>query len=97
MGRTIPSFRIASISEEQEWKLYRKHLGKTDKKQGSKMLNWIMVQCTHTHVRYCQSSITVHYNKIKNRKRNNKFAIIAAARKLMRVIYVMLNKGRSSL
>ena len=23
---------------------------KTDKKQGSKMLNWIMVQCPHTHV-----------------------------------------------
>jgi len=67
---------------------------KTDKKQGSKMLNWIMVQCTHTHVRYCQSSITVHYNKIKNRKRNNKIAIIAAARKLMRVIYVMLKEDR---
>jgi len=67
---------------------------KTDKKQGSKMLNWIMVQCTHTHVRYCQSSITVHYNKIKNRKRNNKIAIIAAARKLMRVIYVILKEDR---
>lgn len=67
---------------------------KIDKKQGSKMLNWIMVQCTHTHVRYCQSSITVHYNKIKNRKRNNKIAIIAAARKLMRVIYVMLKEDR---
>lgn len=67
---------------------------KTDKKQGSKMLNWIMVQCTHTHVRYCQSSITMHYNKIKNRKRNNKIAIIAAARKLMRVIYVMLKEDR---
>lgn len=67
---------------------------KTDKKQGSKMLNWIMVQCTHIHVRYCQSSITVHYNKIKNRKRNNKIAIIAAARKLMRVIYVMLKEDR---
>lgn len=65
---------------------------KTDKKQVSKMLNWIMVQCTHTHARYCQSSITVHYNKIKNRKRNNKIAIIAAARKLMRVIYVMLKE-----
>ena len=67
---------------------------KTDKKQGSKMLNWIMVQCTHTHVRYCQSSITMHYNKIKNRRRNNKIAIIAAARKLMRVIYVMLKEDR---
>jgi len=58
------------------------------------MLNWIMVQCTHTHVRYCQPSITVHYNKIKNRKRNNKIAIIAAARKLMRVIYVILKEDR---
>lgn len=49
---------------------------------------------SYTCIRYCQSSITVHYNKIKNRKRNNKIAIIAAARKLMRVIYVMLKEDR---
>jgi len=36
--------------------------------KGSQMLNWIMVQCTHTHVRCCNSSVTRHYNKIKFRK-----------------------------
>ena len=62
--------------------------------KGSQMLNWIMVQCTHTHVRYCNSSITRHYNKIKSRK-GTKIAIIAAARKMMRAIYVMLKEDRS--
>jgi transposase len=67
---------------------------KTDKK-GSQMLNWIMVQCIHTHVRYCSnSSVTKHYNKIKSRK-GSKIAIIAAARKMMRIIYVMLKEDRS--
>jgi hypothetical protein len=33
MGRTIPSFRIATVLEEKEWKLFRKYLkNKNDKK-----------------------------------------------------------------
>jgi hypothetical protein len=32
MGRTIPSFRIASSIEEKEWKLFRNSLDKSDKK-----------------------------------------------------------------
>lgn len=32
MGRTIPSFRIASVMEENEWKLFRKCLDKSDRK-----------------------------------------------------------------
>ena len=33
MGRTIPSFRIATVIEEEEWKLFRKYLkNKNDKK-----------------------------------------------------------------
>ena len=32
MGRTIPSFRIASIMEEKEWKVFRKSLNKSDRK-----------------------------------------------------------------
>jgi hypothetical protein len=33
MGRTIPSFRIAAVLEEKEWKLYRKYLrNKAEKK-----------------------------------------------------------------
>ena len=33
MGRIIPSFRIASVLEEKEWKSYKKYLNeKGDKK-----------------------------------------------------------------
>jgi hypothetical protein len=32
MGRTIPSFRIASSIEEKEWKSFRNSLDKSDKK-----------------------------------------------------------------
>jgi uncharacterized protein YecE (DUF72 family) len=33
MGRTIPSFRIASVTEESEWKSFRNSLDKTDRKK----------------------------------------------------------------
>ncbi|MGA9152911.1 MAG: hypothetical protein WBZ36_20225 [Candidatus Nitrosopolaris sp.] len=32
MGRTIPSFRIASVMEEKEWKPFRNSLDKADRK-----------------------------------------------------------------
>ncbi|HET9356988.1 MAG TPA: hypothetical protein VFN98_02745 [Nitrososphaeraceae archaeon] len=32
MGRTIPSFRIASVMEKEEWKAFRKALDKGDRK-----------------------------------------------------------------
>jgi hypothetical protein len=32
MGRTIPSFRLASVEEEKEWKEFRKQLDKSDRK-----------------------------------------------------------------
>jgi hypothetical protein len=32
MGRTIPSFRIASIMEEKEWKSFRDSLAKSKRK-----------------------------------------------------------------
>lgn len=32
MGRTIPSFRIASVMEKEEWKAFRKALDKEDRK-----------------------------------------------------------------
>jgi hypothetical protein len=30
MGRTIPSFRIAAVLEENTWKSFRKYLNKND-------------------------------------------------------------------
>ena len=33
MGRTIPSFRIAAVLEEEEWKLFRKYLRNKNEKE----------------------------------------------------------------
>jgi hypothetical protein len=32
MGRTVPSFRIASVEEQKEWKQFRQALDKQDRK-----------------------------------------------------------------
>jgi hypothetical protein len=32
MGRTIPSFRLASVEEEGEWKIFRNAIDKSDRK-----------------------------------------------------------------
>src|ERR671939_650965 len=37
MGRTIPSFRIASVMEQNEWKSFRKYLDKSDRKLFDRM------------------------------------------------------------
>ena len=39
MGRTIPSFRIASAMEEEEWKPFRKCLDKSDRKAFDRMFS----------------------------------------------------------
>ena len=33
MGRTIPSFRIVTVWEEEKWKLYRKYLRNKNEKR----------------------------------------------------------------
>ena len=55
------------------------HYSKADTR-GSQLLNWIMIHCIHTHARFCNSSVTRHYNKIKFRKGAK------VARKMIRVI-----------
>ena len=39
MGRTIPSFRIASVMEENEWKPFRNSLDKSDRKKFDQMFS----------------------------------------------------------
>jgi hypothetical protein len=53
-----------------------------------------MVQCTRTHVRSCDSAITGFYNEVTKR-RGEKVAIVAAARKLMRAMYIMLKEEKA--
>jgi len=38
LGRTIPSFRLALAEEESEWRDYRKHLDKAERKDFDDML-----------------------------------------------------------
>jgi transposase len=62
---------------------------------GNSMLNWIMIQCTRIHVRkYDSSAITKFYQQVSKR-RGEKVAIVAAARKLMRAIYIMLKEEQA--
>jgi transposase len=60
---------------------------------GNSMLSWIMVQCTRVHVRKCDSAITKFYKQV-SRRRGEKVAIVAAARKLMRAMYIMLKEEK---
>jgi hypothetical protein len=39
MGRTIPSFRLASAMEEKEWKQFRNSLDKSDRKAFDRMFS----------------------------------------------------------
>ena len=40
MGRIIPSFRIATLMEENRWKLYRKYLNKREEKIFNNMFSF---------------------------------------------------------
>ena len=37
LGRTVPSFRLALAEEESEWKIYRQHLDKSERKDFDEM------------------------------------------------------------
>jgi hypothetical protein len=39
MGRTIPSFRLASVEEEREWRVFRNALDKSDRRILDEMLS----------------------------------------------------------
>lgn len=62
---------------------------------GDSMLKWIMIQCTRVHVRRCESSAITRFYKQVSERRGEKVAIVAAARKLMRAVYIMLKEGQA--
>ena len=66
----------------------------TQSRTRSALLNWIMVQVTRVHVRSCDSAITAFYSEVA-RRRGEKIAIVAAARKLMRTMYIMLKEEQA--
>jgi RNA:NAD 2'-phosphotransferase (TPT1/KptA family) len=54
-----------------------------------------MIQCTRVHVRRCDSAITRFYVQVSRRRRGEKVAIVAAARKLMKAAYIMLKEEKA--
>ena len=40
MGRTVPSYRIASEMERSKWKIFRQSLDKRDRKEFDKMFSY---------------------------------------------------------
>jgi len=40
MGRTVPSYRIASEFERNKWKIFRQRLDKKDRKEFDKMFSY---------------------------------------------------------
>jgi hypothetical protein len=40
MGRTIPSYRLASEREKEKWKVFRQQLNKNDRKKFDEMMSY---------------------------------------------------------
>ena len=63
-------------------------------KTGSRYLRWIMLECVHAHIRNEKNSnIAQFYYRIAKKKRNSK-AAVAAASKLMKVVYWIMKERR---
>jgi len=58
MGRTIPSFRIASVMEEMEWKSFRNSLDKSDRKKFDQMFS--LAHLYNSASSYAAKPIRVH-------------------------------------
>jgi transposase len=59
-------------------------------KEGNSLLRWVLIQIVHQVVRY-QGELRKFYTKLKKEK-GTKIAVVATARKLLRVIYCMLSR-----
>ena len=63
-------------------------------KAGSKYLRWIMLECVHAHIRNEKNSnIAQFYYRISKKKGNSK-AAVAAASKLLKVVYWIMKERR---
>ena len=58
MGRTIPSFRLASIEEEREWKVFRNALDKSDRRIFDEMFS--ISHLYNSTCSYAANPIRVH-------------------------------------
>ncbi|MHB9128624.1 MAG: IS110 family RNA-guided transposase [Candidatus Humimicrobiaceae bacterium] len=60
-------------------------------KQGNKFLRWALTEAAQISIR-CSPFFRCHYNKIRA-KRNHNQAIIAVARKMTEIVYIILKEG----
>jgi transposase len=64
-------------------------------KTGSKHLRWIMIECVRAHIRLNKdSNITKFYIRLAKRRGNNSKAVLAAASKLLKVVYWVMKEKR---
>src|SRR5919198_3462766 len=70
------------------------HYGSSITKTGSKHLRWIMLECVHAHISNDKNSnITQFYQRLAKKKGNSK-AAVAAASKLLKVVYWVMKERR---
>jgi transposase len=62
-------------------------------KQGSKWLRWILVQCAHASIKTRKSHRLKRFYLRIARRRGNKKAIVATARKMLKIIWHLLDKN----
>lgn len=63
-------------------------------KTGSRHLRWIITECTRTHVRTANDSNISRFYMRLARKKGNSVAAVAAASKLLRVVYWVMKEKR---
>lgn len=62
-------------------------------REGSKWIRWALTQAVHVHIRY-ESNLTRFYRRLA-RKKPSQVAVMATARKMLKVIYWMLRNNES--
>jgi transposase len=63
-------------------------------KTGSRYLRWIIIECTRTHVRTASDSNIARFYLRLAKKKGNSVAAVAAASKLLRVVYWVMKEKR---
>ena len=62
-------------------------------RRGSGMLRWVLVEAIHSHTRHANNSVITKFYKRLAKKRGASKAAVAAASKLLRIIYWMLKNN----
>ena len=64
-------------------------------RRGSRMLRWVLVEAVHTHVRVAPGTDLSRFYRRLAKKRGRSKAAVAAASKLLRIVYHVLERGEA--